>query len=259
MKISFENPLIYFHVPKCAGTSVSDFLQREFGKDLVKSPATYIDYNITPSNYNKFKVYAGHLYYDQLSLLPRGGSYMTILRNPGSRLISLYNYFKSLDISKSKNMVAANLAQKLDFHDWLECGNPEVIHDTSNAIVRHFAPKSFFFDQTPACRQNILFASQQFANQFSLIGFSEYLDTTMDIAKQTFEFSQPFESLKFLNKNNYNGFSFSKSRLKNFIQNDCSLDLDFLSYCVSIFKRQCTDDHLYKIKEIEKSIYLDWY
>lgn len=223
----------------------------------MKSSATFIDYHVTPVNYGKFKIYAGHIYYDLLPLFPTESSFITILRNPGARLLSLFHYFRSLD-SGADCFEEVVLAKKLDFHDWLECGESSVINNTSNAIIRHFVPMSYFHSSHPACRQNILTVAQNFVGGFSVVGFSEYISVTAEILRQTFNFSFQRDAVPCLNKNAYGKVVYSKSRLRDFVQRECSLDLEFLAYCVSIFKRQCTDDLVKEVGGIEKKIYLEY-
>lgn len=258
IRISLENPLVYFHIPKCAGTSITDVFKKEFGDDMVRSPATFIDYHVTPVNYAKYKVYAGHIFYDQVPLLPKNASFITVLRNPGKRLLSLYGYYRAHS-SPAHNFSTINLAKILDFHDWLECNDPGVASETRNAIVRYFTPKAFFASEAPACRQNILYASEDFVSKFSVVGFSEYADITHKILCQTFDLTASNNGLGHLNKKAVVEFLYSESRLREFVQKHCMLDLEFLAYCVSIFRRQCPLEFLKDINGVEKTIYLEYF
>jgi len=90
--------IAYFHVPKCSGTTVTEFFSRKFGIASVLTNTTALDYLTTPSTYfSNYKVFAGHISYDCVPLLPSDTSFVTVLRNPHSRLLSLYRYYRGLD------------------------------------------------------------------------------------------------------------------------------------------------------------------
>lgn len=100
---------------------------------------------------------------------------MTILRNPAKRLLSLYSYYRQSNV-ESFDTPAVTLARTLDFHDWLDSGEPDVIVQTSNAIIKQFVPDRFFQDECSANPDNMLASATSFVSEFNMIGFVERMD-----------------------------------------------------------------------------------
>lgn len=247
-------PIVFFHIPKCGGTTATDIFKNEYGDVHVKTETTYIDYFVTPSTYNeKYRLYGGHVTYDCLPLLPKTVRFFTIFRNPADRILSLYSYYhKSQSFSGESHV--SKLAKSLDFHDWLECGNPEVIFETSNAIIRPFVPYGFFHSNYPACKQNILAVAETFLNSFDVVGFVERMDLTIELLRQTYGLSQSCVHNKILNASHSETINYSSSRLMDFVHSNCQLDIEFMRYALCLFRRQCPDDLVKHLGNIENDV-----
>ena len=248
--------IAYFHIPKCSGTTVTEFFSRKFGKESVLTNSTTLDYLITPSTYlSSYKVFAGHISYDCLPLLPSDCSFVTVLRNPHSRLLSLYRYYRGLD-AKLHHPQSAVLAKTMDFHDWLECNDPTVIVETRNAILRQFVPDSFFRNKSPACPHNMLKTAGDFINRFQAVGFVEELSVTIQILSQAFELPlNGVDSDIRLNVSTDETLTFSRDRLRAFFEEHSWLDLEFLRNCITVFRRQCPVEYRKCLKDLELRIF----
>jgi hypothetical protein len=248
--------IAYFHVPKCSGTTVTEFFSRKFGKESVLTNSTTLDYLITPSTYlSSYKVFAGHISYDCLPLLPSDCSFVTVLRNPYSRLLSLYRYYRGLDANLHLPQSAV-LAKTMDLHDWLECNDPNVIVETRNAILRQFVPDSFFRNRSPACPHNMLKTAGDFINRFHAVGFVEELSVTMQILSQVFELPlDDVDSDIRLNVSTDEELTFSPDRLRAFFEERSWLDLEFLRNCITVFRRQCPVEYRKRLKDLELRIF----
>ena len=100
-----KKPLFFFHVPKCAGTTVSTILswliepQSRIPGSLFKNndkkgrPAFDLLEGLQdPSAYNQLNFVYGHLPYEVLSLLNKTFLKVTVLRDPVKRAYSHYNW-----------------------------------------------------------------------------------------------------------------------------------------------------------------------
>jgi hypothetical protein len=248
--------IAYFHVPKCSGTTVTEFFSRKFGNAAVLTNTTTLDYLITPSTYlSGYKVFAGHISYDCLPLLPSDCSYVTVLRNPHSRVLSLYRYYRGLD-AKLHHPPSAVLAKAMDFHDWLECDDPSVIVETRNAILRQFVPDSFFRNKSAACPHNMLKAAGDFINRFHAVGFVEELGVTIQILSQAFSLPLNGADLDIrLNVSTEETSTFSRDRLRTFFEEHSWLDLEFLRNCITVFRRQCPVEYRKCLSDLELRIF----
>jgi len=247
--------IAYFHVPKCSGVTITEFFSRKFGHASVLTNVTTLDYLTTPSTYfSSYKVFAGHISYDCLPLLPSDCSFVTVFRNPHSRLLSLYRYYRGLD-AKLHHPRSAVLAKTMDFHDWLECNDPSVIVETRNAILRQFVPDSFFRNTSGACPHNMLKAAEDFINRFQAVGFVEELGVTIQILSEAFALPLNGADTDIrLNVSTDEIGTFSRDRLRTFFEEYSWLDLEFLRNCITIFRRQCPVDRRKSLNDLELRI-----
>lgn len=237
-----EKQIIFFHIPKCMGTSINDLFKQEYGHDKVLSPATVYDYMHTPYDYFlKFKVLSGHITKDCLAIISNNIFLMTILRNPGRRLLSLYSYYQLLPESEIINVPSAQAAQVLDFHDWLDSGIPGVIVETSNAIARYFVPDRFYVDVKPANPQNIVKAATNFLETFDFIGFQEHSEL-VSIFINSILTSNHFDIPR-LNVSHSEKVKFDPIRLRDFLFKECSLDIEFIKHARTLMTTHATYSH----------------
>lgn len=166
--------IIFFHVPKCGGTSVERQFEKNYGLNSTKYPATILDYiHIPPKDISKFKVLAGHITHDiAISYTTNSTKLITLLRLPSSRLRSFYNYFKSLDDSS----LLCEYSNKYDFKRWLNCGHPEVLVQIQNSMIRQFTPESFWLTDRAANPDLILHRAREYISTFDVVGTLEKID-----------------------------------------------------------------------------------
>lgn len=117
MKSDCEH-LIFLHVPKCGGTTLTNVLSQNFPQErcfhLSNSIAGSREKLASKpeSERAKLKLIAGHLSYGWHELLPGKSKYFTFIRDPIDRIVSQYNYvrFRSVykhylrDIVEKENM-----------------------------------------------------------------------------------------------------------------------------------------------------------
>jgi hypothetical protein len=168
------NNIIFFHVPKCGGTSVERQFEKIYGLNSIKYPATILDYiHIPPKEISKFKVLAGHITHDiAISYTSKSTKLLTLLREPSSRLRSFYNYFKTLDDTS----LMYEYSNKFGFKDWLNCGYPEVLVQIQNSMIRQFTPESFWNIDRAANPDLILHRAREYISTFDVVGNLDKLE-----------------------------------------------------------------------------------
>ena len=88
----------FLHIPKTAGSSVRTFFRDLYG-DFAFHAHTTLDYQVTSdTELARYRFYAGHAYRSDWVRLPVGTRFLTILREPVDRLISLYRYWNAIDL-----------------------------------------------------------------------------------------------------------------------------------------------------------------
>lgn len=128
--------LIYFaHVPKCAGTSIENYLVTRYG------PAAFLDRKLTPGNkHNWCRTSPQHLSVEQLDrLFPEGffDAGFAFVRDPLARVRSAFHFHQT----KRKKIPAEE-----SFEEWL----PRIAEFDKFAHARfddHFRPQGWFVPQ----------------------------------------------------------------------------------------------------------------
>lgn len=112
----------FVHVPKSAGTSISEHLSKIGPISFHRSPVS--DLNISIKNWESLHKFAMHLPYSELVRnLPNSGdyNYFTVVREPARRLSSLYHFMRGTDRNeRNASLLPYEVARKSDtFVDFL--------------------------------------------------------------------------------------------------------------------------------------------
>ena len=93
-----NKPLVYIHIPKCAGTSVKEVFKKWFGPGLAQFYRTGGTYEFKESVFNNKQVIFGHFNtnygFAVDKLFPDVEQYITVLRDPLETHISAFFYYK---------------------------------------------------------------------------------------------------------------------------------------------------------------------
>src|SRR5690606_34597193 len=94
-----QGPHIFLHIHKCGGTSLMNCLDANYKKDniFVINGSNYRESyaafkNLDSKKRKSLDLLRGHHFYGSHEYLRDSATYFTMLREPISRLISLYNY-----------------------------------------------------------------------------------------------------------------------------------------------------------------------
>ncbi len=190
MKISSESPLIFMHIPKCGGMSLFSSLTETFGTNIVdlydESPRSIGRFRLQMQDQSKM-VYCGHFSYGLHEWISRDASYVSFVREPISRLISLYYYcqptFKGKFNPKSGvsiDKMKTNLNYPDFFLDFEACiagdYSPEAFFsaksaELDNGMVRRFSGKGL--SPEICTEQDLERAKLVIESSFSFVGLTE--------------------------------------------------------------------------------------
>ncbi len=135
----------FLHIPKTAGTSLVHALNAGFSSERVMPAALVYDLrNQTPKSLRKrYDFLYGHVGMDVLK--PVATQIVTVVREPTDRIISLYNYWRSVPIESATVFEGGlidpgvTLAKDLSFRDFIECGHQRILNDIENGQVFQIA------------------------------------------------------------------------------------------------------------------------
>jgi len=203
MKVSSELPLIFMHIPKCGGMSLFSSLAETFGSNIVdlydESPRSIGRFRLKMQDQSKM-VYCGHFSYGLHDWVGRDASYVSFVREPVSRLISLYYYCMPTlkgKFNPNKGISIETMRASLNFPDFFfdfeKCiagdYSPEAFFSSNsaeldNGMVRRFSGKGLSSDR---CNEKDLERAKfVIDNAFSFVGLTERFSESVERIAELF-------------------------------------------------------------------------
>ncbi len=145
--------LCYIHIPKTAGTAVTDALRAIYPAEKIFGATFMYEYvSVDPAVFENYLLYKGHVHYSfAVKNFPKDTKYITVLRDPVERIISLYFYVRNYpeDILIDPNVPdhqkeGVRLAKEKGIVEYLSSSLPDVIHSTRNHQLMVLVGKQAF-------------------------------------------------------------------------------------------------------------------
>ncbi len=197
--------LCFIHIPKTAGTAVSYALREIYPKEKIFSGVFIYDYKSSVC-FEKYLLYLGHLHLDfAVRNFPRDTKYITVLRNPVERILSLYFYIcNDTDGILDKPYVpdyqkqAIRIAKTKGILGFIKSFDPHITENIFNYQLRVLVgPKVFCkINSDPAL---VVEKAWQNINKFFCYGVQEYLSKFFDELR--YKLNVQSLSFKLINKN----------------------------------------------------------
>lgn len=190
MIISQTSPLIFVHIPKCGGMSLFSGLAETFGPQIAdlynESDRTRGKARLKLEDQTK-SVYCGHFSFGVHEWMNRKTSYVSFVRDPIDRMVSLYQFclptFKG-KFSRYRTTPLAEIRRHLElpdfFMDFPACiqgdYSPEAFFNSpsaelDNGMVRRFSGKGL--SPEPCTEADYERAIQNIEKFFSFVGITE--------------------------------------------------------------------------------------
>lgn len=190
---------IFIHIPKTAGTTVRSILEDCLPRERLyflylenaSNPGMAEFEALTIEEKQNIQVYCGHFDFGFHRYLPQPCKYITIMREPVGRTISLYHHLLQEenardDISVAK-MQSRIKSEKLSLEDFVASG---ITLDTDNAQTRILSGESPKFGQ---CSQEILEkAKSNLKQHFAATGLTERFDESIMLIHKVMGWPTPF-------------------------------------------------------------------
>jgi Galactose-3-O-sulfotransferase len=187
--------LIFIHIQKAGGISLQRTLRRKLGQPLMHRATRLLagkSQNLPLEAALKSKTpedryFVGHCCYGVHRWLPQPYTYITLLREPVSRIISLYYYSRSNATAFYHQHAVDRSLEDFALHTPLM--------ELDNGQVRFIAgdPTDCFINRTPVgeCDQSLLeLAQQNLERDFSWVGLTEHYDQSLLLLAKQMQWNQ---------------------------------------------------------------------
>lgn len=132
------SPLVFFHIPKTGGSTIHDLLSNEFASARI-CPERFNNLDkMSRRELVQYDLFSGHFDRNSIQRLPNRPRVITVLREPKSRILSLYYYWKSHrpEVIEKQNLGGPRLAHQYGLLEFLRCPTPRIAPNIDNVHVR---------------------------------------------------------------------------------------------------------------------------
>jgi len=189
-----DSPIIYIHLMKTGGSTLRTVLEREYGLDAVftlyekgQQQDICIDryWEMSIENREKKRVFAGHLHFGLHEKLEGPYNYLTMLRDPVERIISLYHYIRSMpNHGHHKRIVGENMSMS----DFVESEMSSTLGKLYIQFISGIRTLSYWEYSEEALNATKL-RLQEF---FPIVGILEKLDESLLLMKRAYGWKTPY-------------------------------------------------------------------
>lgn len=188
---------VFLHIPKCAGSSVHSALSASFAK-----PDIYPRYGQDVlrdqiGELRRWRYLAGHFSKAGVDRIPGPKWLITVLREPKSRVLSLYYFWRSFTDAhiEAKNLRGPRLAKSMSVLEFLRSDDPFIVHNVRNAQVRTLiGPMQMTPDSDPYDAPWMVDVAFGNLLRFNHVAFAETLDEDLAEMCDRFGLAAPAET-----------------------------------------------------------------
>lgn len=237
--------ILFLHLQKTAGMTLQELLRRQYGPGTVKrtirrlmrkSPEGLPMREALAALSPRDKIFMGHYCFGIHRLLNFETTYITFLREPAARLISLYNYSANTPGAHYYKVARGMTCEEFLFQSKLL--------EMDNGMTRFIAgdDEDLFINRTHygKCDRNLL--DKALANidkHFSFVGIQEEFDRSILLLSKVFNWRSPYYVSLNTGKRTAAATSSEIEVLKRRIREHNLLDMELYEICKSRLLKSC--------------------
>ncbi len=256
---SDKKPVVFLHLPKCAGSTFLGILLKQFGRRSILvlgfrknglTPPEYLQFvkdeleSIPYDRLLHYDVIEGHLYYDDLHELQRNCSLVTMLRDPVRRVISEYHFVKT---SRSHIYHKPINERKMTLDQYVR----------SDMVIPNLQTELLGGDHGRRSTDDALrLAKQRLEHEMAWFGLSEQFDESLVLLRATLQWSK----LSYVPYNKKRGKrSEISAELQAEIEAQNAVDHELYEFAKTLFRQrfealdqQWADDQLQRLRRTNR-------
>lgn len=131
-----DSLIVFLHIPKCAGTSISAAIAEHFGREncyYYGKNEPYKRYEQSAPNLGQFQFVKGHLTLDQVNLIRGPKKIFTLMREPVERVLSWFEF-----MARQQRTTLHPFASSGDAHTFIQkCLDAQADPDSPRSIKKN--------------------------------------------------------------------------------------------------------------------------
>ncbi len=235
--------LIFLHIPKAAGSTLHQIIDRQYKSELI--------FTIDPTNAkaskdklslldevekSKIKVVKGHMSFGWHKILPHNYTYITMLRDPIERVISLYCYILSYPQHYLYDLL---IEKNMSLRDFVQSGISAEIENCQTRLLSGMEEliQKPFVNSGKCPVEWLEIAKKNLAEDFMIFGITERFDESLILFQQSLGWNIPLYIKENVNKNRISISEISEDDLR-LITTANQLDIELYRYGIELFNQK---------------------
>ncbi|MGK7939754.1 MAG: sulfotransferase family 2 domain-containing protein [Crocosphaera sp.] len=228
--------VIFLHIHKTGGRTLEKILEKQYktseivSTDNLKWRQAKEDLRKQSSEtLNKAKLIEGHMYFGLHDLLTQPFTYVTMLRNPIDRVLSLYCYIRDEPKNPQHKTLIDN---NMNLEQFLDSGIAKTVENGQTRVLSGIQA-----EDKPCSQEMLALAKENLSKYFTVIGLTERFDETLILLKQTFGYRLPIYKTINKNKKRLPRKAISNQELQK-IRDLNKFDIELYEYAEKVFQKK---------------------
>ncbi|AFZ28837.1 hypothetical protein Glo7428_0228 [Gloeocapsa sp. PCC 7428] len=180
-----DTAIVFLHIPKAAGSTLNTVINRQYAKDSIfsiygferseREAKTVEQFKTLPeTRRSKIKLLRGHVGFGLHDYLPQPSTYITLLRDPAERVVSLYRYIIRRPEHPLYDPVKTN---NLSLEEFVRSGIAPSAYNGQTKIIAGFKKGSTEYEDFSIKLLEV--AKKNIQEHFAVVGLTEKFDESL--------------------------------------------------------------------------------